>query len=333
MKLIALNLLLFFAELTFADQEALPTAINEIVLTAKAETTCDVEGCSWPSCAVTNPTSYKSIAGLVTSPSNAFGASYGNAGVFVDDGTGGIFVQTKEDMGLSVGDLVHVQNGSTLCLYGTLALEGGEVTVEEEGAVDVAPPVVTFRPRQVGELEKAPPDIADVAPSSPTYCDCLEPFSATAGRVITVRGTAVADLADDDIYGYKLFLDDGAGVAQVFIDMNAAVPVADIRDTLLVEGADLCVTGLVAKFAGVGYELLPRTGDDIFKACPVHGCREPDSDDHDSHDHASHDHASHDHAPEPATEESEDHGSHDHDSHDHAEPPFEHLRRGRFAVE
>jgi uncharacterized Zn finger protein len=36
----------------------------------------------------------------------------------------------------------------------------------------------------------------------------------------------------------------------------------------LVEGEDLCVTGVVGQFAGVGFELLPRTTRDIRRARP-----------------------------------------------------------------
>jgi len=47
--------------------------------------------------------------------------------------------------------------------------------------------------------------------------------------------------------------------------------VNEIRDTLLVQGADLCVTGLVAYFTGVGWELLPRFGTDVREADPKLG--------------------------------------------------------------
>jgi hypothetical protein len=86
--------------------------------------------------------------------------------------------------------------------------------------------------------------------------------------LITVRGTAVANLADDGTYGFKLFLDDGSGVAQIFIDSKSGVRVKKIRNRRLVEGEDLCGTGVVGQFAGVGFELLPRTPRDIRQARP-----------------------------------------------------------------
>ena len=75
-------------------------------------------------------------------------------------------------------------------------------------------------------------------------------------------------MADDGEYGFKLFLDDGTGVAQIFIDAKSGVRVKKIRDSLLTQGEDLCVTGVVGQFAGVGFELLPRTTRDIRRARP-----------------------------------------------------------------
>jgi hypothetical protein len=68
----------------------------------------------------------------------------------------------------------------------------------------------------------------------------------------------VTDVIDDLPYRHKLFLDDGTGVAQVFIDLGPGIPVDALRDTLLREGVDLCVTGVVAQFASVGFERLAR---------------------------------------------------------------------------
>jgi hypothetical protein len=103
---------------------------------------------------------------------------------------------------------------------------------------------------------------------TPNGCDCLTPFSVTEGDVITVRGTAVADLADDGEYGFKLFLDDASGVAQISIDAKSGVRVQKIRDRLLTDGEDFCVTRVVGQFAGVNFEVFPRTTRDIRRARP-----------------------------------------------------------------
>ena len=77
---------------------------------------------------------------------------------------------------------------------------------------------------------------------------------------------AVADLQQDGAFGYKLFLDDGTGVGQVFIDALSGIDAEELEEDLLREGKDLCVTGVVGRFAGVGFELLPRSDDDFSKA-------------------------------------------------------------------
>jgi hypothetical protein len=246
-----------------AGSLAAPTAISEILELADVEIGCPDGGseCSPVECAVMNPTLYV-VEGRARSASGRFAASYASQGFNLNDGTGGLFIATPKDSDLEVqrGDRLRV-TGTSGCVWGTLSLT--DVIVEE--APDKGP--VVFAPRQVGQLAHAPS--IDGGPEvTPNWCDCLNPFSATEGEVITVRGTAVADLADDGEYGFKLFLDDGTGVAQIFIDAKSGVRVKKIRDSLLTQGEDLCVTGVVGQFAGVGFELLPRTTRDIRRARP-----------------------------------------------------------------
>jgi hypothetical protein len=236
-----------------------PVAIAEVIATAQTEIYCpdDEAECEQPQCVVTHPHSF-TVGGRVQAASGLFASSYGNYGFSLTDGTGGIFVLTDENLDLKYGEWLRV-SGTTSCQYGTLVLDNTVVTKARYKG-----PVI-FAPRQIGQLAKQPlifgnPEVVK------NWCDCLMPFSATEGEVITVRGTAMADLEDDSIYGFKLFLDDGAGVAQVFIDADADIPVDRIRNSLLVKGEDLCVTGVVSQFAGVGYELLPRTRKDIKRA-------------------------------------------------------------------
>jgi hypothetical protein len=238
-----------------------PTAVSEVIATSERVIACEGGGteCDFPGCAVIDPVRVE-VEGRVQAGSDLFGASYGNPGFSLNDGTGGIFVLTEKNLDLERGDRVRVQ-GTTHCQFGTLALAGSRVR-ETSGKG----PVV-YAPRQVGQLAY-PPAIPGNPLVVPNWCNCLNPFSATEGERITVRGTTVADLEQDGSFGFKLFLDDGGGVSQVFIDANSDVPVDKIRDRLLVKGVDLCVTGVVGQFAGVGYELLPRSGRDIRRARP-----------------------------------------------------------------
>ncbi|MGA1373046.1 MAG: hypothetical protein ACO3Z6_15780 [Pseudomonadales bacterium] len=242
-----------------STSNVVPVAIAEVIAKAQKEIFCpdDQADCEQPQCVVTDPQSF-TVGGRVQAASGLFASSYGNYGFSLTDGTGGIFVMTDENLHLKYGEWLRV-SGTTSCLYGTLVLDNTVVT-----KAPYKGPVI-FAPRQIGQLAKQPPIFGNPEVVE-NWCDCLMPFSALEGEVITVRGTAVADLEDDSIYGFKLFLDDGAGVAQVFIDADADIPVERIRNTLLVEGADLCVTGVVSEFAGVGYELLPRTRKDIRRA-------------------------------------------------------------------
>ena len=249
--------------LEYDSRAGAPSAVSEVTARAQVSIFCpDASAdCEQPACEVTNPTRYI-VEGQVEAASGVFASSYQNRGFSLVDGTGGIFVLTDEDLGLKHGDRVWV-SGRTYCQFGTLALRSKVVRAVSSQRT------VVFAPRAVGQLTKRPeiPGNPDVVPN---WCDCLMPFSANEGNVITVRGIAVADLQDDGVYGFKLFLDDGTGVSQIFIDANSGVSVARIRDSLLVEGVDLCVSGVVGQFAGVGYELLPRTDRDIRRARPGH---------------------------------------------------------------
>ncbi|MEM1153305.1 MAG: hypothetical protein AAGI44_04135 [Pseudomonadota bacterium] len=236
-----------------------PTAIAEINALADVKISCD-DGdadCEQPQCEVSNPTRYK-ITATLQSAAGVFASSYGNQGFSVTDGTGGILVLIDGESSLQRGDKVMIQ-GTTTCQFGTLALDD---TVVKK----IRPQVSTvFAPKQIGQLSK-PPKISGDPDVTPNWCDCLQPFSATSGNVIAVRGTAVADLEDDGEFGFKLFIDDGNGVAQIFIDASADVSVERLRRRLLVQGEDLCIRGVVALFAGVGYELLPRSDRDFRRA-------------------------------------------------------------------
>ncbi|MFP6639823.1 MAG: hypothetical protein VCC04_06250 [Myxococcota bacterium] len=237
---------------------SVPTALSEVIARVDLEISFD-ETDGYVICEVANPTRY-SVEGEVSAASGIFNASYENPGFQLHDGTGGIFVLTDSNLGLERGDRVRV-TGTTDCTSATLSLNQTDVSSASRKG-----PVV-FAPRQIGELAVAPEILGDPE-VTPNWCDCLDPFSATEGDVITVRGNAVADLEKDSVYGFKLFLDDGNGVAQIFIDADSDVPVDRIRNRLLRQGRDLCVTGVVAEFAGVGFELLPRTRHDIRRARP-----------------------------------------------------------------
>lgn len=82
--------------------------------------------------------------------------------------------------------------------------------------------------------------------------------TAVVGARVSIRGQ-VTGVQDDSPYGHKLWVDDGTGEAQVFIDASTAL----IRHTNAWRVRDvLLVTGDVAKYQSL-YELLPKLPSDI----------------------------------------------------------------------
>lgn len=78
------------------------------------------------------------------------------------------------------------------------------------------------------------------------------------GVRVSIRGH-VTRVQDDSPYGHKLWVDDGTGEAQVFVDAATDL----IRHTGSWRVADLLrVDGIVGKY-GHRYELLPKTTSDI----------------------------------------------------------------------
>ncbi|MDE0887797.1 MAG: hypothetical protein OSB70_19970 [Myxococcota bacterium] len=235
-----------------------PTAIAEVLATNAPAPFCDTKPKDLDEQQRSGPAA--TIEGRVTAHSGSFAASYGNAGFQLSDGTAGIFVLTERNLDFEDGDRVRV-SGKPCIQSGTRALRSVEVTeLDDKGPV-------AFAPRQIGQFEKRP-EIQGSPEVVSNWCNCSAPASATEGLVITVRGTAVADLEQDGAFGYKLFLDDGTGVGQIFIDAQSGIPAEELAEEVLREGNDLCATGVIARFAGVGFELLPRTSDDLREARP-----------------------------------------------------------------
>jgi len=265
----------------------LPTVtINQIVLETETFIYCTSENnddgttCASTACNTTNVKSYPIVSGYLLSASGQFSVSYGNNGFFINDGTGGIFVNVAEDSlvtNLPVGTHVNVYDASGTCLSGTKQLENGVIEVLDEedvaslllpGVVPVPSATILFPPSQIGQFEKLPtiPNYNNTQHVMLNTCDCLDPTSYTQGQLITVQGIMIGTVFDDSPWGWKVFLDgdEGSGPAQVFIDgASDAYVTTDYIETMLVTGNVLCVTGLVAQFAGVGWELLPRTAADI----------------------------------------------------------------------
>ena len=82
----------------------------------------------------------------------------------------------------------------------------------------------------------------------------------TQGFIISIEGTITRDGVVNDLpYGYKVFLDDGSGVAQVFLSNSTNI---DARAPYLKPGRKLRVTGFGSQYNKT-YEVEPRNRRDL----------------------------------------------------------------------
>ena len=169
------------------------------------------------------------VMGLVTVPSGGFRSSSGDQGFAIQDQTAGIWISVKKNLNFKVGQRVLV--------IGTVGESFGKLQIVPNNLADVeALPGVKLRVAtgQVG--------------------------MATLGYLISVEGTITQDGVSDDLpYGYKVFLDDGSGVVQVFLSASTNI---DPRAPYLKPGRQLRVTGFGSQY-NTTYEVEPRDRRDL----------------------------------------------------------------------
>jgi DNA/RNA endonuclease YhcR with UshA esterase domain len=173
------------------------------------------------------------VMGLVTVPSGAFSSSSEDEGFAVQDQTAGIWVSVKTDLKLRIGQRVQVT-----------------------GVLDVSAGKLQIQPASAAGVQRLPGSELRVATGH------VGP--ATLGYIVTIEGTITAQgVVPDDKYGSKVYLDDGSGVAMVYLnastDINAHAP-------YLKPGRVLRVTGFGNQY-GTGseatYEVDPRSRRDL----------------------------------------------------------------------
>lgn len=167
------------------------------------------------------------VEGLVTVPSGDFRSSSSDQGFAVQDQTGGIWVSLDKNPGLRLGQRVRVT--------GTL----GES--EEKLQIVTTPADIRRLPGQ--ELRVA---TGQVGP-------------ATLGFLVTVEGTVTQAVEKDLPYGYKVFIDDGSGPAQIYLNASTDI---DPLAPLFKPGRKIRVTGFGNQY-GTAYEVDPRSRRDI----------------------------------------------------------------------
>jgi hypothetical protein len=172
------------------------------------------------------------VLGTVTVPSGDFRSSSDDEGFAIQDQTAGIWVSVKKNPRLKVGQTVEVT--------GTLGTSAGKLQLVPAEASGVT--------AHRGGLRIATGQVG----------------SATLGYIVTIEGTVTEQGVVKDLpYGYKVYLDDGSGPAQVYLnkstDINANAP--HFRP-----GRRLRVTGFGNVFATdttTAYEVDPRSRRDI----------------------------------------------------------------------
>jgi DNA/RNA endonuclease YhcR with UshA esterase domain len=163
---------------------------------------------------------------LVTVPSGDFRSSSEDEGFAIQDQTAGIWISVKKNLKFKVGQRVLVS--------GTLG-------------------------QSFGKLQIVPNSLADVEAFSGVKLGVAtgQVGMATLGYLISIEGTItlVADLP----YGYKVFLNDGSGVVQVYLNASTNI---DPRAPYLKPGRQLRVTGFGSQY-NTTYEIEPRDRRDL----------------------------------------------------------------------
>lgn len=164
------------------------------------------------------------VRGLVTVPSGRFRSSSGDEGFAIQDQTAGIWISTNKNLRLGLGQQVRVR--------GVLSRNAGKLQiVASESAVTSLP----------GRELRVPTGAVG---------------ESTLGYLVTIEGT-IHRVTRDDQYGHKVFVDDGSGAVQVFLNASTDIDVARFRT-----GRTVRVTGFASQYETT-YEIEPRSANDI----------------------------------------------------------------------
>ena len=89
--------------------------------------------------------------------------------------------------------------------------------------------------------------------------------ATTEGLLVRIQGTITRPVGDDRPHGYKIFLDDGSGEAQVFVPVSTGIDPLALPG--LHVGQRLTVVGFSGRFNDT-YEVIPRFLKDLVVASP-----------------------------------------------------------------
>jgi DNA/RNA endonuclease YhcR with UshA esterase domain len=164
------------------------------------------------------------VIGLVTVPSGRFRSSSEDEGFALADRTGGIWISTATNL--------RLREGQRVLVTGPLAVRARKLQIVPTDVQRLPGRELTVATGQVG--------------------------AATLGRLITIEGTITRTVSDPP-YGHKVFLDDGSGEVQVFLNASTDI---DPTAAHLQPGRNLRVTGFGTQYEST-YEVEPRSRRDI----------------------------------------------------------------------
>ncbi|TLS35605.1 amylopullulanase [Pseudalkalibacillus caeni] len=167
------------------------------------------------------------VEGVITSKPGVFGGK----GFYLQDETGGLYVEATEDLELQAGDVVKVN--------GIIAEENGDfhltdVTVEKVGSQELPEPV-TLTADQVDE--------------------------SVEGQLVNLDGVTIEDIVNQES-GFSFTVEKDRNTVNVFIHEGRGLTI----DNFIFEAGDTVdLTGIVAQ-NGEKYEVKPRQSGDILFA-------------------------------------------------------------------
>jgi DNA/RNA endonuclease YhcR with UshA esterase domain len=169
------------------------------------------------------------VSGAVTVLPGTFSSSSNDQGFAIHDQTAGIYVSLQKRIKLRLGQTVLVAG----------------ILGESDGRLQLVPPSSS----EVHSLHEKTLLISTGSVGE-----------STVGSLVTIEGAITKTGVNQDApYGSFVFLDDGSGLAKVYLNASTNI---DSHAAYLKKGRRIRVTGYINQF-GSGYEIDPRSRQDI----------------------------------------------------------------------
>lgn len=183
------------------------------------------------------PGSVVTIQGAVSVPSGRYSSSTFDQGFGLQDFTGGVYVSSAFNSGLTLWQLVRVT--------GVVGDDGfGVLVVRPAAPADVV--------RRSGWFPVLATPVATGAVGE-----------ATEGKLVWVTGVVTRPVVNDLPFGYQVFIDDGSGEVQVFIPASTGIDPFTLP--YVQPGKRIHAVGQSAQFEAQ-FEVLPRFRIDLLPA-------------------------------------------------------------------